>query len=71
MSHDDSSRFMRAPLRGVNEFPLFLFLQEGAQGEGCDDVLLFFRDRRNERTERGRVTLMSDGTSLLRERNPR
>lgn len=29
MSHDDSSRFMRAPLRGVNEFPLFLFLQEG------------------------------------------
>lgn len=67
MSHDDSSRFMRAPLRGVNEFPLFLFLQEG-------DVTTSFSSSAIEATNRegGRgVTLMSDGTSLLRERNPR
>lgn len=66
MSHDDSSRFMRAPLRGVNEFPLFLFLQEG-------DVTTSFSSSAIEATNRGGggVTLMSDGTSLLRERNPR
>lgn len=46
MSHDDSSRFMRAPLRGVNEFPLFLFLQEG-------DVTTSFSSSAIEATNRG------------------
>lgn len=65
MSHDDSSRFMRASSRSKR-----ISLISLSAGGGCDDVLLFFRDRSNEQRGGG-VTLMSDGTSLLRERNPR
>ena len=41
MSHDNASRFMRAraSLRGVNEFPLFLFLQEGKGDNDASSLL--------------------------------
>lgn len=43
MSHDDSSRFMRASSRSKR-----ISLISLSAGGGCDDVLLFFRDRSNE-----------------------
>ena len=65
MSHDDASRFMRAraSLRGVNEFPLFLFLQEGERGQRFSSSAIGGGKRGEDLNVRRNV-------SSPRERNP-
>lgn len=67
---DESRRLVEIYARASSRSKRISLISLSAGG-GCDDVLLFFRDRSNEQRGGGEVTLMSDGTSLFRERNPR